>query len=127
MPTPSLLKSFMVALVMLLLVLSACQRQPVRHYSSDVSLLLPGSTTKQEVLTFFGKPDHQRIEPQEGETWIYYKAVKSLLRKSPVLGERMGREHYEVVIVTFEGEVVRTNQYRLLDEQEFAQAGILKR
>jgi outer membrane protein assembly factor BamE (lipoprotein component of BamABCDE complex) len=121
----SLLKLLLTALL-LSMVLSACQRQPIRHYSSDVSLLLPGSTTKQEVLAYLGTPEEQRVDPREGEMWIYYQVNKSLLRKTPLLGKRMGREQYEVVIVTFQGEVVRTNTYRSLDRQEFEQAGILQ-
>jgi hypothetical protein len=118
-----LLKRSMVALL-LALVLSACHRQPVRHFSSDVSLLLPGSTTKQEVLASWGAPEQRQLASPQGETWIYYQVNKSFLRKAPLLGGKMGREQYEVAIITFQGEVVRSCTYRSFNEQEFERAGI---
>jgi hypothetical protein len=122
MAIPLLLKRSMLILL-LALVLPACHRQPVRHFSSDVSLLLPGSTTKQEVLSSWGAPEQRQLE-ENGETWIYYQANKSFLRKAPLLGGKMGREQYDVAIITFQGEVVRNCTYRSFDEHEFERTGI---
>jgi hypothetical protein len=114
-----------ILMVLLLgLLLAGCHRQPVRHLSSDVCLLLPGQTTRQEVLAYLGSPDQRRLDTRERETWIYYQANKSLLRKAPYLGEKLGDEQYDVVTVTFEGDLVRTCAYRSFDKDEFIQAGL---
>ena len=50
--------------------------KPVRHLSSDVCLLIPNMTTKEEVLRLIGQPN-QRLTSQQGqETWYYYNAKK---------------------------------------------------
>jgi hypothetical protein len=123
MAIPLLLKRLMLVLL-LALALAACQRQPVRHFSSDVSLLLPGSTTKEEVLSYWGAPEQRQFDSQKGETWIYYQVNKSFLRKTPLLGGKMGREQYDVALIAFQGEVVRSCTYRSFDEKEFERAGI---
>jgi hypothetical protein len=110
--------------LLLALALAGCHRQPIRHLSSDVCLLLPGQTTRQEVLDFFGTPDQRRLDPREGETWVYYQVKKSFLRRTPYLGGKIGEEHYEVVLVTFQDDLVRTCAYRSFDEKEFNQAGL---
>jgi hypothetical protein len=122
MVTPLLLKRLML-LMLLLLVLPACQRQPVRHFSADVSLLVPGRTTKQEVLSSWGAPEQRQLD-EKGDTWIYYQANKSFLRRTPLLGGKMGREEYDVAIITFRGEVVRSCTYRSFDEHDFERTGI---
>jgi hypothetical protein len=109
------------------LLLAGCHRQPVRHLSSDVCLLLPGQTTRQEVLAFLGSPEQRRLDPIEGETWIYYQVKKSFFRKAPYLGGKMGEEHYDVVTVTFQGDLIRTCAYRSFDEEEFNKAGLAGR
>jgi hypothetical protein len=117
------IKQAMVILVVSL-ALAGCYRQPVRHLSSDVSLLQPGSTTKQEVLTYLGPPDQRRPDSREGEIWIYHQSKKSFLRKTPLVGRKVGRQQYDVAIITFRGEVVHASTYRSFDEQEFEEAGI---
>lgn len=93
---------------------------PVRHLSSDVCLVLPESTTKSEVLAFMGEPDHKSTADDAPETWIYYKKNDDLIRKLPLLGEKFGSLNYEVVTVSFTGDLVRTCIYRQMEPSEIA-------
>lgn len=116
--------SLLVATV-LLLSLSGCffSREPVRHLASDVCLITPDLTQKQ-VLDILGPPNHQKHSAEEGDTWIYYEVKKSLLRKTPYIGERLGNEDYEVITISFVGGQVRTCAYRALEKEEFKALGI---
>jgi hypothetical protein len=92
---------------------------PVRYLSSDVCLVMPASTTRQEVLSFLGEPDRKITTAEEGELWLYQKVNKSFAKKMPLLGDRLGRQDYETVSVTFVGDLVKTCLYRQFDEAEF--------
>ena len=112
------------SLITLLLGATGCSyyyREPVRHLASDASLLVPGQTTKQEVLSYMGEPDERRQGAAGEEVWIYHQVRKSLLRKTPYLGKKIGQEEYDVMNVTFNGEVLASCVFRLLDEEEFKQ------
>lgn len=93
---------------------------PVRHLSSDVCLVLPESTTKSEVIAFLGEPDQKSTADGAAETWIYYKKNDDLIRKLPLLGEKFGSLNYEVVTVSFTGDLVRTCIYRQLEPSDIA-------
>jgi hypothetical protein len=92
---------------------------PVRHLSSDVCLVMPARTTRQEVLSFLGEPDRKITTVESGEIWLYQKVNKSFAKKMPLLGDRLGRQDYETVSVTFVGDLVKTCLYRQFDEAEF--------
>ncbi|MEW6594466.1 MAG: hypothetical protein AB1413_06295 [Thermodesulfobacteriota bacterium] len=110
----------------LLLSLSGCfYREPVRHLASDICLITPELTQKQ-VLDILGPPNHQKKSAEEGDTWIYYEVKKSLLRKTPYIGGRLGNEDYEVITISFVEGQVRTCAYRALKEEEFKALGIPK-
>ncbi len=116
-------KSFIITLVIAtFLILPGCSGKPVRHLNSDVCLMTPG-TSKQEVLTYLGTPREQRVD-QHGEIWIYYKVNKSLLRKTPFIGDKLGDEDVEVVTVHFMGDQINTCAYRSLTAEEFKQTKI---
>jgi len=102
------------------IVLCGCMAgTPVRHFSSDVCLVMPESTTREEVVSFLGKPDRKKNEEDQSEVWLYYKANSSFLRKLPLVGDNLGSIDYETITVTFTGDQVRTCIYRQLDEKEF--------
>lgn len=92
---------------------------PVRHLSSDVCLVMPESTTRQEVLSFLGEPDRKIVTGEKSEVWIYQEASKSFLKKIPWLGENLGSQNFETVTVSFEGDLVKTCLYRQFDETEY--------
>jgi len=70
-----------------------------------------------------GPPDEQHTD-QYGEIWIYYQVNKSLLRKTPYIGDKLGDEDVEVVTVHFMGDQVSTCAYRSLTPEEFKKTGI---
>ncbi|MBI4791700.1 MAG: hypothetical protein HY789_02960 [Deltaproteobacteria bacterium] len=106
--------------------LSGCSffKGPVRHLASDVCLMTQG-TTRQEVLAYMGPPDDQQVD-QYGEIWIYFQVNKSLLRKTPYIGDNLGTEDVDVVTVRFEGDKVITCAYRSLTVEEFKKSGIAR-
>ena len=108
----------------LLLSLSGCfYREPVRHLASDICLVTP-NLSQQEVLAILGPPHYQKSSVAEGDTWVYYEVKKSLLRKTPYIGDKLGEEDYEVVTISFVEGQVRTCVYRALSKQEFKELGI---
>ena len=92
---------------------------PVRHLSSDVCLVMPESTTRQEVLSFLGEPDQKITNAEKSEVWLYLKVNKSFSKKLPLVGTKLGEQNYETVTVTFDGDLVKTCLYRQFDETEF--------
>lgn len=110
---------------MILFILTGCfYRDPVKHLSSDVCLIVPSLSGKKQVLSYLGAPDQRQTSAEGEEVWLYYEVKKSALRKTPYLGEKMGHENYDLVTVTFAGEVVKTCVYRSLNEDEFKKTGI---
>ena len=91
----------------------------VRQLSSDVCLVLPDSTTRQEVLSFLGEPDRKITKGENFETWLYLDIKKSFAKKMPLVGKQLGNKTYETVTVTFEADLVRTCFYRHFDPVEF--------
>lgn len=70
-----------------------------------------------------GPPNEQRMD-QHGEVWIYYQVNKSMLRKTPYIGDKLGDEDVEVVTVHFMGDQISTCAYRSLTPEEFKKTGI---
>ena len=115
-------KVFVIALALSLALLSGmvgCSRKSVRHLASDVCLVTPGQTVKQEVLNYLGQPDAQYEMADGNVLWIYYEARKDLLRSTPYIGEKIGEETYEIVRVVFNGDNVQNIVYRTMKEEEF--------
>ena len=104
--------------------MSGCAKKNVRHLASDVCLITPEKTTKEQVLTYLGQPDEQYEMAEGGETWIYYDVKKTALRNTPYIGDKIGEQKYEMVKVFFEGNTVKTSFYRLLTEEEFEEGGL---
>jgi outer membrane protein assembly factor BamE (lipoprotein component of BamABCDE complex) len=116
--------TFLVVLsLVLFMAFSACSNKQVRYLASDVSLISPEITTKQEVLAILGQPDEQYVESTGEEVWVYYDAKESLMSDTPYIGEKIGDEQFEMVKVTFAGDIVRTSEYRSMSEEEYKQNG----
>jgi len=115
---------FVVCLCLFALVGSGCfYRDPVRHLSSDICLITP-NLTQQEVLATLGSPDEKK-KGEQGEIWIYREVKKSFLRKTPYVGEKLGSENYDVVTITFAGDIVSTCLYRAYNEEELKKNGVV--
>ncbi len=105
------------------LTVTACSKKQVRYLASDVCLVEPEKTTKQEVLSYLGQPDEQYVEPTGEEVWVYFDEKKNLLSDTPYIGDKVGDQKFEMVTVTFDGDIVRTTVYRSMNEEEFKQYG----
>jgi hypothetical protein len=104
----------------LLLMLTGCFRHPpVQHLAADASLLTPGKSTRQEVLTYLGEPAEKQQLADNTEMWIYHQVRKSTLREAPYVGEFLGTEEYDVLSVTFSADTVQTVTYRMVPEKDF--------
>ena len=58
----------------------AAPEKSVRHLASDVALVTPGITTKEEVLTYLGPPNAEYEVAEGGVLWVYYDEKKDLLQ-----------------------------------------------
>ena len=106
--------------------MTGCAKKKVRHLASDVCLVTPEITTKEQVLSYLGQPDEKSEMAEGGETWIYYDVKKSAMSGTPYIGNKIGDKKYEMVKVTFGGNIVQTCVYRLLSEEEFTEGGLAK-
>ena len=119
------LKWFSYTLLCVSLFLCGCSTKPyVRHLASDASLIIPQQTTKKQILAFMGQPDQKRVFTANSEEWTYFQVNKSMLRKAPYVGDKMGSESFDVVMIVFDGDIAQNNTYRLLNEKEFLDSGI---
>lgn len=103
----------------LVLMMTGCAKKNVRHLASDVCLITPEVSTREDVLTYLGQPDEQYEMTDGSETWFYHELRKSMLADTPYLGDKLGDKTYETVKVTFAGDIVRTCVYRSMSEEEF--------
>ncbi|UCD65292.1 MAG: hypothetical protein JSW69_04460 [Deltaproteobacteria bacterium] len=112
--------------VVLFMGMTGCAKKNVRHLASDVCLVSPEKTTKEQVLTYLGQPDAQYEMADGSELWVYYDVQKTALRNTPYIGDKLGEKKYETVKVTFRGDIVQTSVYRLLTEEEFEEGELVK-
>ena len=120
-------KWFIVAVVLclsLVLGTAGCARKNVKHLASDVGLITPGTSTKQDVVNYLGQPNSEYKMPDGGLLWVYYETKKTMLRDTPYIGGKIGEETYEVVKVTFNGDIVQTIGYRSMSEEDFKETGL---
>ncbi|MFW8599893.1 hypothetical protein ACOHYD_00210 [Desulfobacterota bacterium M19] len=115
----SVRRLFLIAFVAIML--AACSSTTyVRHLASDAALIVPRQTTSKEVLNYLGPPDYQ-LKLANGLEWIYFQGNKSLLRKTPYIGYKFGREDYDLLEIFLKDNVVQSRVYRLFNERQFKQ------
>lgn len=112
-------RAYYFCLILFVFLLGCSTGNKIRHLSSDVCLVFPESTKRQEVISFLGQPDSKWINEEKLEVWAYVTTRHSFLRKTPLVGNYMGKEEYEVVTVTFNGDIVRTCFYRNLNKEQY--------
>jgi hypothetical protein len=47
-----------------------------------------------------------------------------MLRETPYIGEKIGEKAYEVVKVSFVGDIVQSVVYRAMEEEDFKEGGL---
>jgi hypothetical protein len=119
---PSLCR-FCILLLAALFLFMGCSNRPVRHLASDVSLITIGKSSRDEVLTYLGEPDSQRMVSADTEQWAYFEEKKSLLQKTPLIGKVFNPNGYGMILITFKGNLVIGCRYSAYDKDEFDWAG----
>ncbi len=102
-----------------LLLLGSCADKPIRHLASDASLIKPGTTTREDVLTYLGDPDAQQMTSEETERWIYYEERRSTMQKAPYVGRFFNAGGFSRIVVTFDGDTVVDCIFSSHDSDEF--------
>ena len=120
----NLCASALAVCLVFMLGMMGCAKKNVRNLASDVCLVAPEKTTKQEVFNYLGQPDEEYKTADGNTLWIYYEVKKSMLRSTPYIGEKIGEEAYEVVKVSFIGDIVQSIVYRAMDEEDFKEEGL---
>jgi hypothetical protein len=104
----------------LILVLAGCARnKSVRHLAADASLITPHKSSRQEVLTYLGEPEEKHSLSDGSEVWTYYQVNKTVLRKTPYIGDKLGSEEHDVLRVIFQQDTVQDCTYRNVAEEDF--------
>jgi len=106
------------------MMLPGCAGHEVRHLASDACLVEPGQMDRQQVLGLLGPPDQKVSLDNGAEQWRYYQSQKSLLRRTPYIGDKLGEESFDVLTITFQAEGVTECVYRHLNQSEFDKLGI---
>lgn len=115
------LKCFLsVAVVML--GLSGCYMNQVRHLAADVALVQVGKSTREDVTVFLGEPDDRGQDREGREVWHYSEKDTSLLEKTPVLGKTFGSPEFTHVVVTFSDGVVVSCNFSQSDADDLSWA-----
>jgi hypothetical protein len=102
---------------------TGCTTNPVRHLASDASLIKVGKSTRDDVLTFLGEPDSQRMVAADTEQWVYFEEKKSLMQKTPLVGKAFNPDGYGLISITFKQDLVIGCRYTSYDKDEFGWAG----
>ena len=115
---------YLILFTVLLLLLAGCSRpKPVQHLAADACLISPKLSSRQDVINYLGEPAESQKQADGSEVWIYYQSNKSTLRKTPYVGDKLGSEEYDVLHITFNGDIVETCTYRSLTKEEFQNGG----
>ncbi len=119
-----MLNSFRLILLLFILLfsiqsLSGCSSNPIRHLVSDVAMISAGSTSREDVLKLMGDPDSKRMLNADTEEWVYYEEQAATLEGTPLFDGIFDPEGYDMVLITFSGDIVKTCHYRGHDDDEF--------
>ncbi|MDR3629686.1 MAG: hypothetical protein P4L42_05055 [Desulfocapsaceae bacterium] len=106
-------------MLLVIFVLSGCTRYPVRHLASDASLIVIGKSSRNEVLTYLGEPDSERMVSADTAQWVYFEEDKSILQMAPLVGKTFSPSGYKMIVITFKGDLVTDCRYSSYDKDEF--------
>ncbi len=108
----------LVAFCLLPLLASGCYNKPVRHLASDASMIAPLKSTRQDVMLYLGEPDGHRNISVEIEEYVYYEDKKGALSRTPIIDLVTDPDGYEMIIVTFSGDLVTSCEFRSFDQND---------
>jgi len=113
-----MMRAFLLLLALLPMLLAGCSSTPVRHLASDASLIKPGETTRKDVLLYLGEPNGRRTVGPGVEEFVYYQDIHSSFSGMPVIGSWVGKDGYEMIIITLKGDLVTDCQFRTFSEAD---------
>jgi hypothetical protein len=100
------------------LLLGGCYNNPVRNLASDVLLIKAGQSTGDDVLTYLGEPDEQKVIDKGVEQWLFREKTSTVMERTPVVGKYLGSPGIGQVIVTVKDNVVVDSRYEAHDADE---------
>ena len=118
-----LLRGFYVLFLLASFLITGCSTYPVRHLASDISLITVGKSNRDEVLTYLGEPDSQRMVTADTEQWVYFEEKKSMMQKAPLVGRAFNTDGYGMILITIKNNLVTGCRYTDYDKDEFGWAG----
>lgn len=104
--------------VLLLFLLAGCGSTPASNLASDAGLIKEGVSTKNDVLTYLGDPSAQQTLSSRSERWVYYQEYRSNFRRVPWVGDSLGSEGYDRIVVSFTDDVVSDIVYSAYDSKD---------
>ena len=93
-------------------ILSGCYNTPRRHLASDAILIEVGSSTRNDVLTYLGEPDKQRVLGNGREEWVFLEEQPSGFQRTPLVGGFFKGDGSENVFIVFQDDIVQLCQFR---------------
>jgi hypothetical protein len=112
-----------ILLLGVMVLLAGCATHAVRHLASDASLITIGKSTRNDVLTYLGEPDSERMVSPDTKQWVYFEEKRTLMQKAPLVGRAFSPEGYGMVLITFKGDLVIDCRYSSFSKDEFNWAG----
>ncbi len=114
-----LFRRYCILLLGILVLVAGCATAPVRHLASDASLISIGKSTRNDVLTYLGEPDSERMVSPTIKQWVYFEEDKTLLQKTPFIGKVFKPDGYGMILITFKGDLVTDCRYSSFDNDDF--------
>lgn len=105
-------------LCILLLLLGGCHSKQVRHLASDAALIKPGQTTMAEVRKYLGEPSGRRAVSADVSEIVYYEENPGFLGTMPVLGNLVGADGYEMIVITLHNDLVTECEFRTFNKND---------
>ncbi len=100
--------------------MGGCADHPVRHLSSDVSMIKVGQSTRNDVQTYLGEPDDKQMVSNGRELWIYQEEQRSTLQNMYLIGGLFSGHGYSSIVITLEGDRVVDSEYRTSEKKSDA-------
>ena len=105
-------------LCILLLLLGGCHSKQVRHLASDAALIKPGQTTMAEVRKYLGEPSGRRAVSADVSEIDYFEENPGFLGTMPVLGNLVGADGYEMIVITLHNDLVTECEFRTFNKND---------
>ncbi len=97
--------------------LVGCGSHPVRHLSSDISMIKVDQSTRKDVQTYLGEPDIKKKTSERLEQWVYYEQERSSLQNLYVIGGLFSGRGYSSIVITLKDDLVIASEYRTSDKK----------